>query len=354
MQIDETLLTRLAAVRRPSASPGSRRAAQLIAAELTDAGARVRIEEESVHGTYWLPLGLLQAAAVAASRLPGPLGRRRAANVVAELGPPDAARTVVVHAHHDAAHSGLVFNPAIPRRLAGAAPGLARRLRTTPPVLWAGLAAPALAIAGATLDSRRLRRAAAAAGLGFIAAMGDIARAPTVPGACDNLSGVTALAAIARELAGERLDVRLLLLSTDSEESFLEGMKAFLSRHRATLPRDRTVFICLESVGSEQLVLLDGEGMLRLHRYPPQPRGALLEQAHELAIPIEPRFRFRFATDGQVALLAGYPVATVASIDWYRAPRNYHWPSDDAAHVDPATAARAAAIVTGFVRGQGS
>jgi hypothetical protein len=87
---------------------------------------------------------------------------------------------------------------------------------------------------------------------------------------------------------------------------------AFLQRHREELPRERTTFICLESVGSERLVLLHGEGMLKLHRYP--------------------------------------PAAVVSSVDWYRAPRNYHLPADDAEHVDLSTAAAAAAIVATSVR----
>ena len=41
------------------------------------------------------------------------LPRRPTYNVVAQAGDPDAERTIVVVAHHDAAHSGLVFHPAL-------------------------------------------------------------------------------------------------------------------------------------------------------------------------------------------------------------------------------------------------
>ena len=46
-------------------------------------------------------------------------------NVVAEVGDPDAERTFVLIAHHDAAHSGLIFHPILPRipHEAGAAAG---------------------------------------------------------------------------------------------------------------------------------------------------------------------------------------------------------------------------------------
>src|SRR5688500_9950756 len=53
------LVTRLAAIDRPSASEGERRAALIVAEELRAAGCRVSVEEERVHGTYWWPLGLL-------------------------------------------------------------------------------------------------------------------------------------------------------------------------------------------------------------------------------------------------------------------------------------------------------
>src|SRR5918995_3371781 len=54
-------LERLAAIERPSASEGERRAAQWLAAELSGAGAREpRIEEEpEANGTYWWSLGML-------------------------------------------------------------------------------------------------------------------------------------------------------------------------------------------------------------------------------------------------------------------------------------------------------
>src|SRR2546428_12727953 len=60
-------VTRLAAIERGSASPGEREAAELIAAELRESGARVRLEEEPAHGTYWWPVGLLTGAAAAAA-----------------------------------------------------------------------------------------------------------------------------------------------------------------------------------------------------------------------------------------------------------------------------------------------
>ncbi|HZB05943.1 MAG TPA: hypothetical protein VE449_05085, partial [Thermoleophilaceae bacterium] len=140
----ERVVRELASYERRSASGGERRAAEWLVRELEAAGCRdVRVEEERAHGGYWWPLGLLNAAAALAARLGrlpavlvgglsaaavyddvggGRLWFRRAAlphrstwNVVAEAGEADAPRTVVFIAHHDAAHSGLVFHPALPR-----------------------------------------------------------------------------------------------------------------------------------------------------------------------------------------------------------------------------------------------
>ena len=53
----------LAAIERPSASDGEKRAAEWILERLNGSSADARIEEERAHGTYWMPLGLMTAAA---------------------------------------------------------------------------------------------------------------------------------------------------------------------------------------------------------------------------------------------------------------------------------------------------
>lgn len=126
-------------------------------------------------------------------------------------------------------------------------------------------------------------------------------------------------------------------------------MDAFGARHFAELPRDSTTFLCIESVGSPELMLLDGEGLLRLHRYPAELVDRLTRLAHEHAIPLHRPFRYRLATDGQLPLRAGYPAAAISSIDWYMAPSNYHWPSDDPGHLSCASVARAATLAAAFI-----
>ena len=61
-------LDEICAFERPSASEGERRAAEWLADELREAGAReVRIEEEpGANGTFWWPIGLLAGAGAVA------------------------------------------------------------------------------------------------------------------------------------------------------------------------------------------------------------------------------------------------------------------------------------------------
>jgi hypothetical protein len=144
--------------------------------------------------------------------------------------------------------------------------------------------------------------------------------------------------------------LRVLLLSTGCEESFLEAMVRFGHRHFGRLPKQSTTFLCLESVGSPELMLLDGEGLLRLHRYPAAPIGRLTALAEGLGLELHDPFRYRLATDGQVPLRAGYETAVISSIDWYKAPSNYHWPTDQPRNLCWDTVAAAAELSYAFAR----
>jgi Peptidase family M28 len=377
--IDETI-RHLASFPRPSASEGERRAAEWIAQRLRTFGWDARIEHERAHGTYWWPLGLLCGLAA----LGGALGRRAGLligaaasagaiddvsggrlwfrrrlpsrptyNVVAEAGDPDAAHTVLLMAHHDAAHSGIVFHPALGPGMAQRFPRLLARTNSTFPAMWLVVGGPILVTLGALLGSRRLRRAGLVLSSGSAAAMADIGTRDVVAGANDNLSGVAALLSVAQSLAGRAPPgVRVILLSTGSEESFMEGMQAFARRHFPGLPVDRTTVICLDTVGSLELIALEGEGMLWMNDYTASVKEMLSEHAKSEGIHLRRGLRFRFATDALIALRAGYPTAMLGSVNEFRLPANYHWPTDvpDNVHVD--TVASAANLCEALIRGR--
>ncbi len=140
------LVETLCSIHRPTASQGERRAAEWLLAKLREYGARGEIELDKAHGTFWWPLGLAAGAGILAGiatlrgrRLLGaalavaigatalddlPPGQRRfrrllpqktATTVVTETGPADAERTIVLVAHHDAAHAGPHLPPGDPR-----------------------------------------------------------------------------------------------------------------------------------------------------------------------------------------------------------------------------------------------
>ena len=148
----------------------------------------------------------------------------------------------------------------------------------------------------------------------------------------------------------------MILLSTGSEESFSEGMEAFARRHFHSLPRESTYVICVDTVGSPHLLLLEGEGMLGVRDYPKDVMRLVRECADGVGVRLWPGLRFRNATDGYSALRRGYPTAMIGSVDRYKLPTDYHWPSDTADRVDLGTVADAArlclAVVTRLADGR--
>jgi hypothetical protein len=373
------LVEGLAAAPRETGSDGERRAAEWLVERLAEHDAHARLEVERLHDTFWWPLGIAAAAATvgglaalrgrrvvgaalgavaaAAAATDMPPGRRHlrellpkrdATHVVAELGPADAPNTVVLVAHHDAAHSGLVFDPRIPE-IADRA-GFIEQNDTSPPLMWPVIAGPAAVAAGSALGSRMLTRAGTAVSAGFAAAMVDIGCRDVVPGANDNATGVAVLVAIARALTAEPTsNVRVLLVST-SEEGLCEGMEAFGRRHFPSLPVESTFFLSVDTVGSPHLTVLRGEGMRLMRDYPPRSLAIVDRLADELGIRLFPNLRLRNATDGSIALAGGYECASLCSVTDLKQPANYHWPSDTPDRVDYETVANAVRLSEALVR----
>jgi Peptidase family M28 len=347
----------LAAIERPSASGGERRAAEWIRDHLASFGLQARVETERAVGNFYWPLGLMNAAAVlaaakggrAAQALVGAaaaagvfddvtnrshlfrklLPHRETYNVVAEAGDPAGSQTIVLMAHHDAAHGGLIFRPELIEWPADRWPERFEQADTLPPVMALVAAGPALVALGGLTGIGALRRAGVFLAAGSAAAMADIGAHRVVPGANDNLTAVAVLAEIARLLAEQPVEgVRVLLLSTGSEESLLEGMRGFARRHFPSLPTESTRFLCVETVGSPELCLVEGEGMVGIRDYPEATREWLAACAEQAGVHVRRGLRTSLATDGLLAMRAGYPSAVLASITRYKHAANYHSQSD--------------------------
>src|SRR4051812_46094488 len=283
----------LAAIPRPSASEGEARAAEWIAERLRSHGCDVQVDVEPAYGDFWKPLfalnalglvaakvrrrglrrilALLAAAGMADEIALGPYitrrlvsRRRTTTNVVAVTGDPSADRTLVVMAHHDAARTSFIFSQEPQKWIWRNYPNYIATHDTSAPVWFPMVAAPLLV----ALGLRRTGTALCALGA-FV--FGDMGRQPSVPGANDNLTGVSALVGVARALEEEPIEgLRVMLVSAGAEETLQEGIRAFGRRHFGSLPRDRTWFLNLDQLASADLVPLEAEGSLVMHDYDKQ------------------------------------------------------------------------------------
>jgi hypothetical protein len=379
----EEVVRYLEVIYKPSASHGERAAADWIAARLGEIGCTVVVEEEMAHGGYWWPVGLMSAAAAVAGLLAmrgkrvigavvgilaaagiaddidsGPqvfrhrfLPYRPTWNVLAETGDPSAGRTIVVVAHHDAAHGGLVFDPRPQRALARRYPERVERANTGAPVWFPVIGGPLLVAIGSILGRRFLTRVGVLLGLGSAAMMVDIGRRDAVPGANDNLSAVAVLVALARSLKAKPVTgLRVLLVSMGSEESLQEGILAFSRRHFHELPTDRTKFIVIDTVGSPRLVMVEAEGVIRMRQYDHGLSDLIATSARELGVPLVRGMRARASTDAVVPNKAGYPTALMVSFDKDKLLSNYHQPTDVADNLDFGTVANCARVTDAVIR----
>jgi hypothetical protein len=379
-------LDEICAFERPSASDGERRAAEWLAGELREAGARnARVEEEpGGNGTFWWPIGLLAgagalagvaarrggrltrllaaatgaaAAALIADEMPPGqrrfrrlLPKRTCHHVLAEIGPEDAERTIVLMSHHDAPHTAFFFNPAITEAVGENAPWVFENNDTSPPLMWPVVGGPALVAAGAVLGSRRLTGLGTLVSAGSAAFMAHIGAGEVVPGANDNATACVAQIALARELAKRPPEnARVLFLST-SEEALCEGMGMFMERHAHELPRESTFFLCLEVLGSPNLLVLRGEGMLKIREYPAESLQLMDSTAEELGVDLWPNLRTMNATDTIFPLAAGYQCAALCSCNQWKNPSHYHWRTDTPENVHYDTLADAIRLSEAVIR----
>jgi hypothetical protein len=375
----------LAPLSRRAGSEGEHRAACWIAERLQQAGCDTALEEERFLDGYAKELGSLAAASAVAgaAALTRPLRRpaavaaalvaaaiaddvsngprlyRRAAapsrttwNVVGSCGDTDAERTLVVLAHHDAAPTGAIFDERALAWLGDHIPGIIERIDTSVPFWWALLSAPSLIALGAALSKRPAIRIGIAGSLIGTAALADVHRRPVAPGANDNLTGVAVLVALAERLAAQPIvGVRVLLVSCGAEEVLQGGIHGFAARHFRSLDRERTWFLNVDTVGSPKLILIEGEGPVVMEDYHDRTfRDLIARAAERVGAPLRRGMRSRSSTDAVIPNRAGYPTATIASIDRNKALSNYHRMTDTPENVDYTTVAQALSLTEAVAR----
>lgn len=360
----------LAALERSSARAGERRSASWIAARMRAAGAaEVTVEPYRYQHSYALAHGLHAAAGLSAAISGGLRGalasvavalsldaevsgtnqwlrallpKDTGANVVARIPPRGPARaTLVIVAHHDAANTGVVWSPRI---VAAGARRHLRRRRADP--IMAPLAAAALATA---TGSRRLRAVAMAVNAVALAADINIGRAPTVPGASDNATGVAAMIELVRLLADRPVaGVEVVALACGSEEAGMGGMASFLRSHRAELERRPSFVLGLDTLGAGVAIVCAAEGAISERRYAPEDLTVVDEGAAIAAEPAPERWRIGAWTDPILARHAGLRAVSLLSMGPGYFP-HYHHPTDTAENVDFASVERGARIAAGTV-----
>jgi Zn-dependent M28 family amino/carboxypeptidase len=377
----------LAPIERAAGEPGERQAAEWIVERLSAAGANnARIDEEQFYDGYpRLHAGLsavgvaVAAVGLVSRRLRGPAALaglaaglaiaddcsnglrvarkamrrpRTTWNVVADAGDLDGERTVVVCAHHDAAHSGKFFDPRLQRYFVERFPGIVERIDTSLPNWWPAILAPAIAGFGALRGNRKMMLTGAAMSAVGTAAFADIARSPIVPGANDNLSAVALIVALAERLRDRPVrGVRVLLVSLGAEEQLQGGIYGFMARHRPELDRERTYFLNFDTVGSPELIMLEGEGTTVMEDYYHRPFRDLVARAAERAdAPLRRGMRSRNSTDAVLMSRAGYPTACFSSIDRHKALSNYHQMTDVPENLVYETVMHAVTVAESVVR----
>lgn len=363
-------VSELAAIERGSATPGERASAEWVAARLRECGAAdVRLEPfryqrswawafvaHHVAGLAAARLGGLRGAALASAAavsfelhvsgrsqwvggfLPAGEGTNVLARIPAAAG--ERRQTLVLVAHHDAAHTGRLWTSPFMKHADRRAweRGGADQMSLT----------PELAL-GLVATGTRIGRAAGSALLLLSTALAlDVARSPVVPGANDNATGVAALLALAERFAADPLDgTEILVVAPGCEEVGLGGMVAWLAG--ANLDPATTLVVNLDTLGSGTPVVVSKETPV-LGRY----RDADLEWADRGALRAgvarPPRFRLALTTDAIVASVAGVPAISITSKDRDGRYPNYHLPSDTPDRVDWDSVEGCVALAAGVAR----
>lgn len=375
----------LAPLERRAGSEGERQAAEWIARRISETGWPAQVQEEEFYDGYAHVIGSLAAAAAVAgvgaltTRLRKPAGlvsglvaaaiaddisngprlfrkaiteRKATWNVIATAGEEGAERTLVVLAHHDAAPTGAIFDERAQAWLSETFPGIIERIDTSLPLWWPMLGAPALITVGAARRKRGLTLAGLAGSMLGSAVFADVARSPITPGANDNLSAVAVLVALAERLRDEPVDgLRVLLVSCGAEEVLQGGIHGFAARSFPQLDRDRTWFLNLDSLGSPKLVLVEGEGPVVMEDYHDLMfRDLVARVADRAGAPVRRGMRSRASTDAVVPSRAGYPTATLTSIDRHKSISNYHQMSDVPENLDFVTVEQALVVTEAVAR----
>ncbi len=90
--------------------------------------------------------------------------------------------------------------------------------------------------------------------------------------------------------------------------------------------------------------------MLRMRDYPDDFKDLVAACADAAGVHLRRGLRLRNATDGLIALRAGYPTTAIGSVTRLKVPSNYHWPTDTAENVNHDSVSDAVTLCTAIAR----
>jgi hypothetical protein len=376
--------------RRLTGTDAERRAANRVAERLRGPGRRVEVESIHVHPQLGLIVALHCLLGVAGSLIAvaePEIGfalvllaatslyldlntrfyllrrlffRRVSQNVVARDSAGQADNTLVLSAHIDAAHTGLIYKPGRLERLVRL--GHSIGIEVTPPrlVFWSlAILIPMVGARAAGVDNQALSILQLLPTLVLlisIFALIELHLSPVVPGANDNASGVATVLSLAEELKTTPLkNLNVWVVVTGGEECGFEGMRTFLRRHRKQLDPAKTWVINVDSVGRGDVRYVIAEGLAVTFDFSSRLTQICEAIADDDA---EGAKRFRasalkhgFATDGFAARVRKLRTTTITCLEPKAVlPANYHLPSDVPKNVDPGAIDRAHDFTLAVVR----
>ena len=376
--------------RRRAGSDAERRAANWLADRLRAQGRRAEVESSYVHPQAALVHAAHCAIAVAGSiaSIPSPpvgfglvllaatsmyldfngrlyllrllFFRRASQNVVSRSGRADAPARLLICAHYDAARTGWAFGPTRLRLAERLGQLLGVPVAPSRALFWSlTLLLPILGARLAGVDNGFLSILQLFPTLVLLVgafALGEIALSGVVPGANDNGSGVATALALASELderPAANLDVWVVL--SGGQECLMEGMGAFVRRHRKELDPTSTFFINLEAVGGGELRYTTAEGLavgFDMDRRVIEVCEAIAaaERDGERRFDAQP-LRWALASDALPLRLARYAGTTItATAPGMSVAVNYHLPSDRPEALDPVALERACDFALALIR----
>jgi putative aminopeptidase FrvX len=107
----------------------------------------------------------------------------------------------------------------------------------------------------------------------------------------------------------------------------------------------------LDTVGSPRLIMLEGEGPVVMEDYHDRSfRDLVATAAQNAGVPLRRGMRSRNSTDSVIPSRAGYPTATITSMNRYKALSNYHQMTDTPENVNYRTVMQALLVTEQLAR----